>query len=360
MTEFILCRVRDFAALGQRWRELEARSDCSFFQSWTWMGCLAERRFDNPVLLEARQAGETVAMALFNRRRWPRDSLFLGESGSKVLDTPYVEHNGPLVARGAESVVPGLLDAARRGAAGRWRPILPRRIVLSGVGDSVLAAACGVGSVILKRSNAAPFVDLDRVLSEGGDYLDGVSSNTRYQLRRSERAYAADGKLELRRAADVYEAHRLLDEMAVLHQRTWQARGQAGAFAVPFFTEFHRAVIARGLPRGEIDLLQLAAGGRVIGILYNFRYAGRALAYQSGFNYADADRHCKPGLTTHHQAIRFYLREGIHSYDFLGGEDRYKRSLAREEAQLHWLEVGTARSLLARWKERAHTKRLKE
>ncbi len=69
MTSITLSRVTDWIALGDRWRELEARSDCSFFQSWTWMGCLAEERFSDPVLLEAVLDGRLVAMALFNRRR---------------------------------------------------------------------------------------------------------------------------------------------------------------------------------------------------------------------------------------------------------------------------------------------------
>ena len=70
VTNIALVPVTDFAALGDRWRALEAQADCSFFQSWTWTGCLAEERFPDPVLLEARQDGETVALALFNRRRF--------------------------------------------------------------------------------------------------------------------------------------------------------------------------------------------------------------------------------------------------------------------------------------------------
>ena len=39
--------VTDFTALGERWRDLEQRSECSFFQSWTWVGCLAAERFSD-------------------------------------------------------------------------------------------------------------------------------------------------------------------------------------------------------------------------------------------------------------------------------------------------------------------------
>ncbi len=100
MTAVTLSRVTDWAALGERWRDFEARSDCSFFQSWTWVGCLAEQRFSDPVLLEATLENRVVDMALFNRRRGPtgRETLWLGESGVSEIDTIYVEYNGILAA----------------------------------------------------------------------------------------------------------------------------------------------------------------------------------------------------------------------------------------------------------------------
>jgi len=53
--------------------------------------------------------------------------------------------------------------------------------------------------------------------------------------------------------------------MIALHQRSWIARGQAGAFSNAFFGRFHRALIARGMERGEIDLFRIAAGSQIIG-----------------------------------------------------------------------------------------------
>ena len=159
-------------------------------------------------------------------------------------------------------------------------------------------------------------------------YIDRRSANTRQQLRRSDRAY---GALTVTRARDAAEAHAMLDAMVPLHQATWAARGAPGCFAEPFFARFHHALIDRGMPRGEIDLLQVSGEGGIVGILYNFRYRGRSLAYQSGFAYRSADARCKPGLTCHHQAIRFCSEIGLDCYDFLAGEGRYKRSLAEQE-----------------------------
>ncbi len=97
--------VTDFTALGERWRDLEQRSECSFFQSWTWVGCLAAERFPDAVLVEATEAGRTVALGLFNRvrHRLGPPTLFLAENGTAELDCPYVEQNGILTEAGCDA-----------------------------------------------------------------------------------------------------------------------------------------------------------------------------------------------------------------------------------------------------------------
>src|SRR5579863_8037850 len=118
MTTITLSRVTDWVVLGERWRELETRSDCSFFQSWTWTGCLAEERFSDPVLLEATREGRLVAMGLFNRRHnWTtREVLLLGESGSAGRDAVFIEWNGLLAETGTSfALLADCLRTARTG-----------------------------------------------------------------------------------------------------------------------------------------------------------------------------------------------------------------------------------------------------
>jgi CelD/BcsL family acetyltransferase involved in cellulose biosynthesis len=330
----------DEAELGRRWAALESGTECSFFQSWTYTGCLLRERFPDPILLEAH-AGETpIALALFNRRRerFGAECLLLGESGIASFDTAFIEHNGPLVARGSTpSVLPHLLRAAIAQRLAPWPMPGGRRVVLSGVNDEMLAAARASGlATALRGTRLAPAIDLARLRRDGIGVLDRLSANTRYQLRRSERRFSASGPVAIRRAADAAEGHRWLGALAALHQRTWQSRGQPGAFAYENFRRFHHALIDRGLPLGQVDLLEVSAGARCLGYLLNFVFRGTVYAYQSGFDYVLADRHEKPGLTAHHQAIEMYLREGLERYDFLGGAERYKTSLADAASRLHW------------------------
>jgi len=304
-----LTEVADVTALETRWRALEARSDASFFQSWTWTGCLAAERFPDPVLAEATENGETVGLALFNRRR---GCLYLGETGAAPFDRLAIEHNGPLATR------PDVAAAILRFVAAR------HDAMLSGLSD----AAPGLALKI----QAAPFADLS-----APGYMDRRSANTRQQIRRSDRAF---GNPRIARAETEETAHAWLDKMAVPHQATWTARGEPGCFADPFFGRFHHALIARGMSRGEIDLWRIESDRGIVGILYNFRYRGRALAYQSGFAYDPADARRKPGLTCHRLAIEACQREGVLCYDFLAGDSRYKRSLADGAGTMLWVLAG--------------------
>jgi CelD/BcsL family acetyltransferase involved in cellulose biosynthesis len=357
MTEITLTRVTDWSCLGKNWRALEAQSDCSFFQSWTWTGCLAEERFSDPILLEAYNGGGRVVLGLFNRRRdWlRRERLLLGESGLATHDAVFIEWNGLLAARGTPaSLLADCLRAACCTSLGGCAPRTSRRIILNGIGPIALEAAAHTGlPLVVHRSVGAPFVDLAGLRRDRRDYLSALSPNARYQIRRSDRAY---GERVQRRARSLEEAFAYLEELTTLHQATWQRRGRPGAFAAAFFLRFHRELLQRGLPRGEVALLRLEASNGTVGLLYNFEWRGAVSAYQSGFNYAAAGRHQKPGLTCHHQAIEDAVARGLARYDFLSGADRYKRSLATSEAVLHWAELGeqgVERRMIQRLKGRA-------
>ena len=329
---YTLEAVRDFATLGLRWRALEARAEASFFQSWTWVGCRSAARFPDPMLFAVQIDGQDVALGLFNRHPTPlaARTLRLNETGQRQIDAIFVEHSGLLLARGQEALLAPAL---------RWllRAQGVQRVILSGVDTAHLSAARQIGAAWrVGLSEPAPCIDFASV---SGDYLAGLSANTRAQIRRSDRHYARDGALRLERAGSEVEALAMFDALGELHQSTWTARGKPGAFANPEFIRFHRELISRGFLRGEINLLCVRAGEQVVGYLYNFRFGGRVLTYQSGFAYPEESTPRKPGLTTHHAAIAMYRAEGAAVYDFLAGEDRYKSSLSNAQTDLHWIDL---------------------
>lgn len=336
----IVSEAVDFTDLERRWRDLETRADGSFFQGWTWTGCLVKERFFDPVLVEATDDGRTIALAMFNRirRRFGRSSLYLGETGVPSIDNLAIEYNGVLLETGRDpAIASACLAAVAKGRCG-----LGGSVVASAIDDQTLAALRAVvPRVSVNIARHVPFTDLRSAEAGMDSFMTRRSANTRQQIRRSDRAYAAVGAIALRRATSIPEALGFLGEMEELHQSSWIARGLPGSFADPFFGRFHRTLIERAMPHDEVDLLRVTAGAHLIGVLYNFRYRGRAMAYQSGFDYRAAGKHQKPGMTCHHQAIRFSTRIGLDFYDFLAGDDRYKRSMADSDGKLFWAEAGS-------------------
>ena len=308
--------------LEARWEALADAWGAGPFRSWTWVGCLASERYPDPVLAEAHENGTLVGIGLFNRRRQGLGAaLHLHESGDPGQDAVFIEHNGMLSAPAkAEAVLAATLREASR---------LAGRVVLSGLDDAGLAAARAAGGVVGPlRTRVAPFARLD----QGA----GFSRNTRAQLGRSDRSYAASGPIVVERAAMVTDALSWLERLLAWHAETWAGRGVASGFAGEPVQRFHRALIRRGVPEGMLDVLRVSAGARVVGYLLNLRGAGRVMAYQSGFDYAGAGPQEKPGLTCHAAAMRQAQGGGATEYDFLGGDSRYKRSLANDARALHW------------------------
>ncbi len=116
------------------------------------------------------------------------------------------------------------------------------------------------------------------------------------------------------------------DALKALHLRHWQSRHQRGAFAHPFDERFHRALIAPASRTAASRLVRIAAGDFVIGYVYNFLHCGHVYSYQTGFAY-EADPRLKPGLVSHCLCIERHRRDGARVYDFMAGDQRYKRNL---------------------------------
>ncbi len=303
--------------LPARWQTLEQHATPSFFQSWTFLGCQFETRFAGAQLLCVSQDGADIALALLGTGR---QRLWLNQTGNREADQVFIEHNALLVAQGEEACVPAALRTAARAGI----------VEMGGVDDATLNAARQAGWVAHAQSRLAPYVALDQLRQP---YLNTLSSNARAQIRRAQRLYGAG--LALSRAANTEQALAWFAEMVALHQQAWNARGKPGAFASPAMLGFHAELIARAWPAGEADLLRIAADGRHIGTLYNLIRNGSVHCYQSGFAYS-ADPRDKPGLCCHALAIEHYAQAGVREYDFLGGADRYKTTLAQNGRWLHW------------------------
>lgn len=323
------------------WRGLAEQAE-SFFQSplWieTWLGLLPDDC--RAWLCRLGEPGAPRALALLGRRRLrsgrlplPLQRASLMESGDPAYDRLAVEFTAPLLA-GPDALAPflaGLIEETRPDyelLVARCRPQLAEALAEA-------AGRAGRPFAVYRRS-LGWLCELPE--ARNGDYLDRLSRNTRQAVRRTRRLLEAEGPLALEAARSQEEAQDFLDALRRLHTRTWQARGEAGAFASPRLVAFHRRLVEHGFP-GQVQLLRLRVGARALGYLYNFLHRGRVHQYQVGFDYP-ADKRLNLGLLAHVLAIEHYRRSGARHYDLLAGDAQYKRQLATRSYEL--LSCGVA------------------
>jgi len=179
-------------------------------------------------------------------------------------------------------------------------------------------------------------VDLGAVRDKGNDYVSLLSSHARRFIRKSLKEYQKLGDVQVEIAQTAEEGLAFLARLSELHQSRWIALGEPGAFNGDFFQRFHRQLVSENLPRGEIQLLRVHAGGRDLGYLYSFVRGKRLYVYQSGFDYTVLEKHGRPGLVTHALAVEFNARLGFDMYDLMVGESRYKTTMSTVQETMTW------------------------
>jgi CelD/BcsL family acetyltransferase involved in cellulose biosynthesis len=244
--------------------------------------------------------------------------------------TPLSEYNDVLhLAAYREAIVADLV----RVLVGRpWS-----RCFLSGYEEGSVCAqlAALVGSAAVEcETRAAPYIEMQALSDQPFD--TSLTGSTGTQVRKNRRVYEGQfGPLSARPAANREEALQFFDEMTRLHLARWEAQGESTTLASEMVLDFHRRLIDRLWPEGEVEMVRVGSVDKAIGYLYNYVFRGKVFFFQSGFDYG-LDPARSPGMLTHALAIEQYRQRGLQEYDFLAGDARYKRSLANRCRDLHW------------------------
>jgi len=322
------------------WHGLSLQAASPFFLSPNWIeGWLTNHALTEPGPVWCARICETdgrlVAMGVFCETVAKRHKflsvrqLHLHATGNPDKDRITIEYNSLLSAPGYERTAwTALLAALNSGHGPDWD-----EIALPGITGKLEMILRPLTNSSYRHAEAGSFhVDLTALHKSNASvdrhYISTLSKNSRAQIRRAIKLYAERGPLMIERAQTAAQAHDWFDQMAILHDAKWLARGKISALRERSYNDFHRRLIERGVPTGEVDLLQVNAGESSVGILYNFVWRNEALFYTSGF-IGEEDNRMKPGLVSQVLAIEYYGKRGLKAYDFMGGDDRYKASLGQ-------------------------------
>lgn len=340
-------RVLDWQAwpsVASAWRDLVARcGHATFFVTaeWvqTWMDTFGAE-LKPTILLFGGEAGRLEGACLLVRRTERKGPfsirrLYLNTSGEDDRDSPCIEFNTLLCEPGYELTMARQLHDYLH----EIRPSAPwDELCAPGfVGGAAFDAFQTAFRALQLDDQVKPshYVALNEVRDSSKEFAETLSSRERTRFRQNLRKFQQRGEVKIEAASTVEEAYELLDELIGLHQKTWRERGFPGSFSSGVFSEFHRRLIARCLPLGQVQLLRFRAGEATVGCLYNFVFRSRVYFYQCGYHYPGNEK-LSPGMTAQVAAVAHAAKLGLDEYDFMAGDLDYKKKLANRQRELHW------------------------
>lgn len=336
------CVIVNPDEIMNEWIGLQQRANCSYFQSWSWIGTWLDQIAIElkPVVVRVRRNGDLFGMGVFVSRDITRRilfksrALFLNEypfDGCNMV----IEYNGMLAVSGHEKEVH--IETARH--------LLQKykqhdEFYFGAIADQSLIDS---SKELLKETNCfvneestAWYIELDHLSTGVDGYLSSLSRNRRGQIRRSIRAYDHDGSMQIEEACDLKQALHYFDQLKVLHAAYWNSKNQPGSFSNARWESFHRALIQKRFDLGEIQMLKVSSNYGEIGYIYNMVLQKHVYVMQTGFA-RSAEKHLMPGYVTHVLAIAHNKAKGMTVYDFMHGDDLYKRILCNKKEKLIWL-----------------------
>jgi CelD/BcsL family acetyltransferase involved in cellulose biosynthesis len=178
-------------------------------------------------------------------------------------------------------------------------------------------------SVIRHDDEPTRFIDL--TIAESEDWESILRSKERHEVRRKRRRYEASlGEPELSEGRDYF------DQFVALHR---SAMGDKGGFMTEEMEAFFAALLE--LPETRLDVL-LAPDG-VGAAAFGFEHARGYSLYNSAYDAALSE--VSPGIVLTDRLIARSLHAGQERFDFLKGDEVYKRRLGAVERPLVRLTV---------------------
>jgi CelD/BcsL family acetyltransferase involved in cellulose biosynthesis len=340
------CAVKQPEDIKQVWIELQQRTDCSYFQSWGWVGSWLEHVVSDldPLLLKVWHGDVLVGAGIFVPGEIVRHHflhskvMFLNEyplDGRNMV----IEFNGLLADRKHKQAVHKKISCYLLETFKSCDEFLFSALDKSEDCEFLEEYSnTDKSNLIVLEESRAWSVDM-AVFGYGVDaFLETLSKNRRAQIRRSIKLYEEHAPVVLDEAGNVEEAQLFFDGLKQLHTERWESKGSAGSFANPVWENFHRALINERFSSDEVQLLRVSNAAGVIGYAYNFIWRGHVYVLQTGFGVVD-DKRLMPGYVMHVLAIAHNKQKGMAVYDLMYGDSLYKKILCNQSQPLYWLVI---------------------
>ncbi len=318
---------------------LEQNADCSFFQSWGWIGTWLKEVVDTTPteVIRVWEKDLLVAIGVLVSATVRRGGvlvsrkIFLNECPSARRNM-VIEYNGLLVREGFEETVYKDIIYHLRYSNKDWDELYFGMMRKS------------ITDKFLEQLDEEFYLTIDREVTSwqfnSADFADGIdniystlSRNRRTQIKRAYKSYQTQGEITITEAESTQQALEYFDGLKKYHTARWVAKGKKGSFSNPVWEAFHQSLIRHRFDKGEIQLLKVASPESTIGYIYNFLWRSRVYVLQTGFN-MDAPKYAQPGYVSHIEAILYNQKKNYRIYDLLSDDSGYKSTLCNQSEEL--------------------------
>ncbi len=323
----------DKTSISSKWLSLEHNSKANVFLSWNWIGNWLDLVTDPLFLIQAYRDDKIVGLGFFvektrnvfgciSVKQW-----WLHRTGVQQQDQIWVEYNDFLLDESCSVSVREQMVKAVTDFDSSVKEVI---IGLSAIEklDSFTNSFAKLNfleSSIVKTCGY--FISLSHSNTENLNKLP--SKNTRLQISRSKKILQSQGLLNFEVFSDPQKLIELYPKIASIHIDKWKGTNEGSGFSNPIFESFHKS-LAFNNANNMVQIAVLTLNEMELGYLVNFVYNNKVYFYLSALQQSPNNK-IKIGLTLHSEAIRYYAEKGIESYDFLGGDARYKKSLSNQK-----------------------------
>ncbi|MFC1657041.1 GNAT family N-acetyltransferase [Candidatus Moduliflexota bacterium] len=332
----------EFLGLEKVWNKTLSESGAdTVFLSWEWVsnwwktyGAEKELR----VIVVSDSAGEVVGIApLYQRLRRVlkgiavREVCFLGTGEDVSPDYPDF-----MVRSGSEGeVMRAMLESLKDD--NRW-DILNLTDMSEKTINVGLLLETSKGLDLNARAKACatcPYILLPETWEK---YLAGLSSNTRYNVRRRTRNLERDFTVKFYLWTDRERLSEAMERLASLHGSRWEERGTSRSFVSPEYRSFHRMVAGDFMEKGFLHMSCLELNGEIAGMYYDYFYNNKIYYYQAGFDPSFSKY--SPGLVLRAYVIKRAIEEGVREIDLLKGSYQFKDAWANRSRSTVTINIG--------------------
>ncbi len=153
-------------------------------------------------------------------------------------------------------------------------------------------------------------------------FVQSLGKHDRHELRRKLRNLSAAGEVAYETVSEPAAVAARMDQFLAFMRLSREDKDE---FLTPAMEAFFRELAATFSGLGMLRLGTLSLDGAAVAMLLSFENATTAFLYNSGYDPAHA--HLAVGLLSKAYAIRDCIERGLRTFDFLRGEEDYKRRL---------------------------------